>query len=395
AMTGFFVEEASWPDYEVEGLAVSCHGQANGQIHIEVESGAMPFRYSLDDVHYQYGSSFAHLSAGSYMVYLRDDSDCVYTEAVVIEQPTALANEMISGAATCGYANGWMAAELSGGTPGYTYTWSNGATTGVIAELPSAWYGLTVQDEQGCTLVDSLYIENVAGPQLSAQSRSATCHDHTDGAIDLDILSSAPIRRVMWSNGARTEDIDALAAGTYAVTVVDRNECPTSETFEVAAPKPLQLTSQMDQMGNTAMIQVQPSGGTGNYTYQWSNGAEGAVLMGLSPGDYMLSLSDEQQCSHIATFTVLPVDLPLEDNILVYPVPTFDEVTVQLDLPERQAIELSLWDELGRMLMKSVEGELINESITLDLSSLPAAVYYLRVKVAADHFVYRLVKQQD
>ncbi len=134
-----------------------------------------------------------------------------------------------------GAATGAINVTVSGGTMGYTYSWTGGAgvvedPTGLIAGV----YTLTVTDSLGCTRTDSVMITEPTQISLSATSSDEVIAN--DGSIDLTPTGGTPPYTYSWTNGAGVvEDPIALTAGTYTVTVTDSAGCIDSLTVTVGS----------------------------------------------------------------------------------------------------------------------------------------------------------------
>ena len=82
-----------------------------------------------------------------------------------------------------------------------------------------------------------------------------------------------------------TETATGLGAGTYTVIVTDDNGCTASETVTITEPVVLSLTTnstdaQCNQQADGTAT-VNPSGGTGPYTYQWTPGGVNPTAIDL------------------------------------------------------------------------------------------------------------------
>ena len=385
------ISEPDLPSFQFSKTDISCHGASNGVLSIQA-NGSSIYHYSLNGQTYQEENLFEGLEEGKYTINIQDDQGCTFVDSLEITQPKALINEITKGLASCGYANGWMANTSSGGTTPYQYLWNTGAQTAVIAGLLGGAYQLTVTDQNGCQQIDSLYLVNQDGPLLKATSNDISCHGADNGQIDLDIESYGAISEIIWSNGARTEDLQNLAAGNYAVTVIDENHCSNSEQIIIKEPQELYAKGQVEKVGNTGAISLEVSGGTQPYFYSWSTGTKAAAVQDLPPGDYIVTITDENQCTMKKVFKLLPVQRPMADNLQVYPVPTTTDVSLKFDLAKTESIKIEVLDELGRLLIGMPEVPVLHDLITLDLDAVPGGVYYIRIYLAGEVLVKKVIK---
>jgi hypothetical protein len=143
-----------------------------------------------------------------------------------------------------GAATGSIDLTVSGGTAPYTYTWSNGATTEDISGLVAGTYSVTVNDANGttlgCTSSTSITITQPTAVAVSTTSTNVSCFGLLDGTIDLTVTGGTAPYNYVWSNGATTQDLTGLAAGTYTVTVTDNNGtvlgCTATTSVTISQP---------------------------------------------------------------------------------------------------------------------------------------------------------------
>ncbi|MFN0175593.1 MAG: SprB repeat-containing protein [Saprospiraceae bacterium] len=93
----------------------------------------------------------------------------------------------------CSNANsGAIDLTVSGGTPGYTYSWTGGATTQDLTNIPTGTYTVTVTDAAACTATISATVTNAPALVLTTQVLDASCGGNMDGEINLDVTGGVP-----------------------------------------------------------------------------------------------------------------------------------------------------------------------------------------------------------
>jgi hypothetical protein len=104
--------------------------------------------------------------------------------------------------------------------------WSNGATTQDLTNIPAGTYNVTVTDAGGCTqTLNGIVITQPAAIVLTETHVNANCNGTSTGSIDLTVTGGTAPFTYVWSNGATTQDLTNIPAGTYNVTVTDAGGC--------------------------------------------------------------------------------------------------------------------------------------------------------------------------
>ena len=128
---------------------------------------------------------------------------------------------------TCfGAADGAISITVSGGTPPYSYAWSNGQTNEDLTGLTAGDYSCIITDDNGTTTTTgTITITEPTAIAMETSVIDVTGPDTYDGSIDLTITGGTPPYSFLWDNGATTEDLQGLDDGFYCVTATDTNGC--------------------------------------------------------------------------------------------------------------------------------------------------------------------------
>jgi hypothetical protein len=162
---------------------VSCYGASDGTMQVIAVSGGTPPYYFL----WSTGattSSITGLGPGLYFLTVTDDHGCEATTFNTIYEPSAIdVLGTVTDASCPTAADGSLNVVTTGGTPPYTFAWSNGATTESITGLLPMQYDLTVTDAAGCFSFGSWTVGQNASVcatiSVSGLVNSTVCYDAT------------------------------------------------------------------------------------------------------------------------------------------------------------------------------------------------------------------------
>ena len=292
---------------------VSCNGGSNGSATVAASGGTSPYTYSWAPSGGT-AATASGLAAGNYTVTVTDSNSCTNAATFAITQPTVLTATTSSLNVSCnGGANGSATVVASGGTPGYTYSWSPaGGTAATASGLAAGTYTVIVTDANGCTTTKTAAVTQP--PVLSATPASQTnvsCNGGTNGSASVVASGGVGPYTYSWSpTGGTGATASGLSAGTYTVTVTDAAGCSKPQMFTITQPPALTATpaSQTNVScngGSNGSATVAASGGTPGYTYSWApSGGTAATATNLGAGIYTVTVTDANACSTSTTFTI-------------------------------------------------------------------------------------------
>jgi large repetitive protein len=290
---------------------VSCSGGSNGSAGVSVSGGSPGYSYSWSPYGGN-GATASGLAAGTYTVFITDAAGCGTNTSITISQPSALSPSayLISNVSCSGGSNGSAGVNVSGGSPGYSYSWSpyggNGATASGLA---AGTYTVFITDAAGCGTNTSVNVSQPSALSASASSAPVTCNGGSNGSASVSVGGGTGGYSYSWSPyGGNGSTASGLGAGTYTVTVTDANGCQTSSTASVSQPSAISLSTSSTNAscgGNNGSASVNASGGTGGYSYLWSpSGQTSATATGLPAGSHTVTVTDAAGCQSATSLTV-------------------------------------------------------------------------------------------
>lgn len=297
----------------IQQANVRCYGNANGSASVTLTGGNTPYTYAWSN---GASTSFvSNLGPDTYTVTVTDANNCPVLLSFTITEPdTLIANVSTTGASGPNTNNGTATANPSGGSGVYTYLWNNGATTAAQDSLPGGTYTVTVFDSNGCSDIQTVEVE-VGNCNLltSFLTVNPACFGTPEGQATIVLTGGANPFNFQWSSGDTTATADSLAAGDYLISVTDDNGCQIVDSVTIVQPNELSLS--VDTVINTVCTNsplgvagVQPNGGTGIVSVQWSNNQTGLLAVNLVAGTYTAIATDENGCTAETSAEVIAVD---------------------------------------------------------------------------------------
>lgn len=305
-------------------INAGCFGDASGSVTIAGSGGTVPYEYSINASPYQASGLFTGLAAGSYNVTIRDVNLCTFIVPVNITQPSLQLS--VSASHTdilCrGASTGTATAVAAGGTPPYTYSWNSipSQATPAAINLAAGTYIVTVTDDNGCTASATVTItQPLVSLTASAAVSDVSCNGGSDGSIDLTVSNGRIPFTFLWSNGAITEDVSNVTAGSYTVTVIDADGCTVVASAAVGQPS--QITGNITASGpacfgeSTGSCNLTVTGGTPPYSFLWSTGGITEDLTNIIAGNYSVTVTDSNGCTFMINTVVSQPSSPLTGSV--------------------------------------------------------------------------------
>jgi gliding motility-associated-like protein len=311
ATQSFTITEPSPLTSSGSQVNLSCNGINTGTATISVTGGTGPYSYSWNPAGGS-ASTASGLSATTYTCTATDLSGCIITQSFSITQPSAIVVTSSQTSISCNGGAGSATVNVSGGIPGYTYSWSpSGGNTATATGLSAGTYTCTVSDANSCLVqnIITLTQPSILGSSLSGQT-DVICNGGNTGSAALIVSGGTPGYSYSWSpSGGNSASANGLSVGNYTCTVTDANGCIMTQSFSITQPAPLSVTSSQSDIlcngNNSGSATVTVSGGTPGYSYSWlPSGGNAATATNLLQGNYTCTITDVNNCTLTHSFSI-------------------------------------------------------------------------------------------
>ncbi|OWY20069.1 T9SS C-terminal target domain-containing protein [Sphingobacteriales bacterium UPWRP_1] len=351
----------------------------------------------------------ANLTPGSYSVQVTDANGCVVSATITIGLPpvnTGPLTVVVNAAnASCNQPNGSVQAVATGGTSPYSWLWSNGATTSAITGLLPGVYSVTVTDAVGQQATQNATVGNLANnlvlnltatnvgftPATSLYNVIQYQATPTGGTAPYTYAWTTTGLAFVYYNNSGGLSIFTIGNAGFSITVTDANGCQAVAGITGTGTNSLQIISYavIPATGggiNDGGIDITVSGGTGPYTYLWSNGATTQDINGLSPGWYMVLVTDANGNSVAGWYWVgssaadtggaKPEEELLQPEMKVFPNPAQSSALVYVRNLHESTADLLVYDLTGR-LVGTYSVQQTNGFVVIDTGNFANGLYML------------------
>lgn len=306
-------------NFIIEYLSINspaCFGGNDGSITLNilaVNPSPRTYRWNTG----QRTEDIKDLTSGHYVLTVSDANGCQQvTDTITLTTPPKIeiSSETLTAVSCYGDASGVIDITVSGGylIDTYTYTWSNGAHTEDLYDLPAGNYRLTVVDAENCSVESEVFrIEQPDSLHVDYQIFKVNDCETSRTTIDslvLVVRGGTPPYSYRWNNGRTTKSLANLPSGTYSVTVKDANGCTFSIPSITVKPPGSGLTMKVASTDVSCYgaadgrLDVTVSGGIQPFTYHFSNSdsyenaGHTAAVENLTPGTYSVTVIDASGC---------------------------------------------------------------------------------------------------
>jgi gliding motility-associated-like protein len=315
-------------------VRVSCNGENDGQIVVTLNDGEPNFVIRLNNNNIATVSTRTYtitgLSAGTYTVDVIDGNGLsAGPQMVTVTQPAAFSHSVSSIPRTEDDL-GRVDLTVNGGTPPYSFLWSNGATTEDLFDVREGCYKATVTDSRGCVFVTQEECVNFF-KITNVITVNVKCPGDQNGSIQLQVFGGNEPYTYNWRNElGELVGVDSnlmnIPAGIYTVQIVGTLGTVINRTYEVisrsrinAEALPLtnfggyNVTCADSENGRARVTALDGVITDSTYSYLWSTGARIRTIENLGAGTYTVTVTDNLGCEAIADVDIIGPP-PVESN---------------------------------------------------------------------------------
>ena len=275
-----------------------------------------------------------NLSEGKYAINIQDANGIVlgeyntHTVTKVVDviyelkEPAKLTLTLQKTDATCRGNDGKITAIPAGGTPPYTYLWSNGATTASIEDLLPMPYTVEIKDEAGCIVQGSTVVMQPNSLTVTGTITPLRCHNASNAAIALAVQGGTAPYQYLWNTGATTSNISNLPSGEYKVKITDAQGCAYFKTFIIENPPKFEIDLGENRTlcnGQTLTLNIAINDPQATYLWTGDNGfsANTPQVTLSEKGTYTATVTTKDGCTATDAITIESANTQIASEFLL------------------------------------------------------------------------------
>lgn len=287
----------------------TCANSSTGSIDISITGGMAPYTYNWDNN--ASTEDLDNLAAGDYAVTVTDALGNNFNGQFPVGENSVIFvfGDVNNVTGTETNNNGSITLNPTGGSPGYTYRWSNGATTSAISNLTAGQYCVTVTDQNQCTSETCFDVEVMLLPLgFSTEQVDILCNGESTGTASIEITGGAAPYGVSFSDNIQLSTADGivqrsnLPAGELVFVITDATNTTITGSVMIEEATAIMVSNltvvhDSEEAGCTGQISLELTGGTPGYAVQWNSPNTGLNIIGLCAGSYVPTVRDASGCS--------------------------------------------------------------------------------------------------
>ncbi len=307
-------------------IPVVCFGESSGTIDVSIVGGTPPYTIVWNNG--ETTQDIQNLTTGTYIIQVEDDKGCFAEKHIAVRnQKNQLQIQKYKPTHLTAFesGDGKIELQLTGGAQPYDITWkrlSDNAmigNTSTINQLSADTYQVTIKDGSDCILEASYEITQ---PDIvESQIVNPTCFQGCDGSIALEVNKGQGNFTYQWDNGATTQLITELCAGSYTVTILGFDNRTLVRTYELIDPDPVRVDLGEDKticVNQTTSFSAKIDDPSATYSWTSDNGfkSDQANITIDKAGIYSVIVTTSIGCVAEDTVVVKAVDAEIKAEFL-------------------------------------------------------------------------------
>lgn len=311
---------------------VSCNGQNDGRVEMQVKNGFGPYKFFWNDGGRK--QIREDLIEGDYEVIIQDAVTCKDTVSFSVPGPKKVAVRHVVKDNKCfGEEKGSIELHISNGYR-YNVRWDSLEPKYAHYNLPAGVYRYQIEGNGACAS-DSIVVKEPDKLTLKGlvtsdyDGYSVSCQGKRDGSVRWELAGGTGpyLATHLWSEDTlslksdrKAFVTDRLNSGEYAVELRDINQCLANDTVQLTMPDTIAIHATIsdfegypircfgDSSGAISVQLSDGSRGSGSYTFSWKNSkgfySESRNLTNIPAGRYQIEVKNDNGCTSKQTIVL-------------------------------------------------------------------------------------------